>query len=169
MSGLARTQARPYITLHHSRITDQLLLPTPTYKKEPNMPPLAQHLSITLPHINAINKKLFAFIEGIHPKFILGDKQNTNTDNLRHLGYIIHRAITTQFKNQLPHDFPKPNNRCHTANFMATKLVRSQGNIQAQYIPPILGIVISQEEPTHSAIKSFITDIIIMGIIIMRT
>jgi hypothetical protein len=154
-------QYTPFYMVMHSRITDQLLLPTPTYKKDLNMPPLAQHLSITQPHIKAINEKLFAFIEGIHPKFILGNKQYTNTNNLRHLGYIIHRAITTQFKNPLPHNFPKPNNRCHTANFMATKLVRSQGNINTQYIPPILGIVISQEEPTHSAIKSFITDIII--------
>jgi hypothetical protein len=154
-------QYTPFYMVMHSPITDQLLPPTPTYKKDPNMPPLAQHLSITLPHINAINEKLIVFIEGIHPKFILGDKQNNNTNNLRHLGYTIHRAITTQFKDQLPHDFPKPNNRCHTANSIATKLVRSLGNHNTPHIPPILGIVIPQDEPTHSAIKSLFTDIII--------
>lgn len=143
----------------HSRLSDQLRLPSPLYKTNPSMPPLTKHLNITIPHVNAINEKISFYIEGVHPKLILDDSQTTNIDNHRHLGFTIHRALWDQHGKYLGNNFPQPTNRAHTASFISTKLIKSTTPQNQNYIPPCLGIVINHDEPHFTTIFQAIMEI----------
>ena len=85
-----------FYIIMHSQLSDQLRLPTQIYKSHPAMPPLAEHLNITMPPVNALNEKITFFIEGPHPKLLLGEAHTTNIDSQRQLAFMIHRALWIQ-------------------------------------------------------------------------
>jgi hypothetical protein len=82
----------------YAQLADLVKGPTQALRNIPNIPPITNFLTITTPHINAMDERLEFLIKGVGPRTLLGQEEYENSDTFRHLGFLIFTALCTCWK-----------------------------------------------------------------------
>jgi hypothetical protein len=108
---------RPSPALATSRCQLKLLqailhsnLDGPKYFHEiPTLLPVASHFKVSIPFTNDMDESLQFLIEGISVTLLLGERQVETILTLRHLGYLIFKAVRSLYSTFLPYNPFPPN------------------------------------------------------------
>ena len=73
----------------------------------PDLPPIARHLTVSIPNINDMDETFQYFIEGISAPLLLGPHIMSNVLTQRYLGFLIFKAVRSIYPTLPPHSpFP---------------------------------------------------------------
>jgi hypothetical protein len=152
----------------YARLADLVKGPTQALCNIPNLPPITNFLTITTPHINAMNERLKFPFKGVGPHTLLGQEEYKNSDTFRHLGFLIITALRTCWKLNMHPTHPFPPNlarlitRYDIMHIISTKKVRVRTPQNTPKIHNMLGIILTTNEPHATTIRETLHELCIV-------